>query len=294
MKKYSFYIVGGDLRSAYLANTIEQEGNEVAAFGLSGAEGILEKVIKSENVQDAAHFEVVVLPVPCCGKDGFIKAPLSNEKIKLEELVNVLKSGAVLMGGFIPEWVYEFAKERQIAVYDYYEREEFAVRNAALTAEAAVALALEMLTETISKMPVLVLGHGRIGRLLASILKALDADVTVAARRFSDLAWIRSEGSTPIEFMRLKERISEFGVIFNTVPSMVLNEEMLRLVDKKAIIIDLASEPFGTDFTAADRLGIKTRKAPGLPGKFAPKTAGEIVKTTIFNILNEREEDTCD
>ncbi len=293
MKKYSFYIAGGDLRSAYLASALEREGNEVAAFGLSGAGEVLEKVKKSENISDAARFEVVVLPVPCCGKDGLIKTVLSDDKVKLEELMNVLKSGSVLMGGFIPEWVYEFAKERQISVYDYYEREEFAVRNAALTAEAAVALALEMLTETISEMPVLVLGHGRIGRLLASILKALDANVTVAARRFSDLAWIRSEGSTPVEFMRLKECISEFGLIFNTVPSMVLNDEMLHLVNKKAVIIDLASEPFGTDFAAADRLGIKTRKAPGLPGKFAPKTAGEIVKSTIFNILNEREEDSC-
>ena len=93
--------------------------------------------------------------------------------------------------------------------------------------------------------------------------------------------------------MRLKEHISEFGVIFNTVPAMVLDGELLSMTDKKAVIIDLASEPCGTDFAAAERLGLKVRKAQGLPGKFAPKTAGEIIKDTVLNILSEREEDSC-
>lgn len=293
MKKYSFYIAGGDLRSAYLAAALSREGNRTAAFGLSGAEEILKGTEKSESVSDAAGFDVAVLPLPCCDRDGFIKAPLSEEKVKLGDLINSLEHGSVLMGGFMPEWAYRLAEKRRVAVYDYYEREEFAVRNAALTAEAAVALAMEMLTETISDMPVLVLGHGRIGRLLATILKALDAKVSVAARRFSDLAWIRSEGLTPIEFMRLGEHISKFGVIFNTVPAMVLDEELLRLANKKAVIIDLASEPCGTDFAAAEKLGLNVRKAPGLPGKFAPKTAGEVIKDTVLNILSEREEDSC-
>ena len=293
MKKYSFYIAGGDLRSAYLAAALAEGKNKVAAFGLSGADEILKGVFKSESLSDAAGFDAADLPLPCCDGEGYIKTPLSDKKVKLEELINSLEHGSVLMGGFVPDWVYKLAEKRQIAVYDYYEREEFAVRNAALTAEAAVALAMELLTETISDMPVLVLGHGRIGRLLASILKALDAKVTVAARRFSDLAWIRSEGLVPIEFMRLKEHISEFGVIFNTVPAMVLDGELLSMTDKKAVIIDLASEPCGTDFAAAERLGLKVRKAPGLPGKFAPKTAGEIIKDTVLNILSEREEDSC-
>ena len=149
---------------------------------------------------------------------------------------------------------------------------------------------MEMLTESISTVPVLVLGHGRIGRLLSAILKALDAKVTVAARRFSELAWIRSEGMMPLEFRLLDEEIGKFKVVFNTVPAPVLTKEKLVLMDKNALIIDLASEPCGTDFAAAEELGITAKKALGLPGKFAPKTAGEILKETVLNVLSEKED----
>ena len=47
------------------------------------------------------------------------------------------------------------------------------------------------------------------------------------------------------------------------------------------------------DLAAAESLGIRAERALGLPGRFAPKTAGEIVKETVLNILSEREEDDC-
>ena len=214
----------------------------------------------------------------------------SKKKTKLSEIVEHLQKGSVLMGGLLPEEIVSAANENEIICKDYYYREEFAVRNAALTAEAAAATLMEMLTESISTVPVLILGYGRIGRLLSAILKALDAKVTVAARRYSELAWIRSEGMEPLEFRLIDAEIERFEVIFNTVPDMVLTKERLMLADKNVLIIDLASEPCGTDFKAAEELGITAKKALGLPGKFAPKTAGEILKETVLNILSEKED----
>ncbi len=288
MKKHSFYIAGGDMRLVYLANALAADGYNVKAYGLP--EGVDEKAALSNDTAETAMCDTVILPLPCRDKDGRIRAEKEEEKIPLLRLVERLRGGTVLIGGIIPEEVKEVAKKRNIEVFDYYEREEFTVRNASLTAEAAVALALDTLKESINDMPVLILGHGRIGRLLAAMLKALDAKVTVAARRFSDLAWIRSEGARPLEFSRLGGEIEKFGLIFNTVPAMVLGEDMLSEADKNALIIDLASEPGGTDFAAAERLGITAKKALGLPGKFAPKTAGEILHDTVLNILSELEE----
>ncbi|MBQ7874375.1 MAG: dipicolinate synthase subunit DpsA [Oscillospiraceae bacterium] len=290
MKKRSFYIAGGDLRSVYLAKALAKEGFETAVFALEGA-ALPESTGKIKTTEEFEKAENVILPLPCCDGEGFLKSAFSDERIPVSEIIGHLPKGAVLMGGLLPKSLSELAEERGIAVYDYYRREEFAVRNAALTAEAAAAIVMEMLSESISTVPVLILGHGRIGRLLSAILKALDAKVTVAARRYSDLAWIRSEGMTPLEFRLLDDEIGKFRVVFNTVPAMVLNREKLVLMDKNAIIIDLASEPCGTDFTAAEELGITAKKALGLPGKFAPKTAGEIVKDTVLNILAEREDE---
>ncbi|MBR3953046.1 MAG: dipicolinate synthase subunit DpsA [Oscillospiraceae bacterium] len=287
MKK-SFYIAGGDLRSVYLAKALAKEENEVFAFALEGA-NIPEDIKMIENTADFKNAENVIFPLPCCDDEGFLKTVFSEEKISAEEIIDNMKKGSVLMGGLLPKKLFEKAQEKGIEVFDYYHREEFAVRNAALTAEAAAAIVMEMLSESVSTVPVLILGHGRIGRLLSAILKALDAKVTVAARRYSELAWIRSEGMNPLEFRLIDEEIGKYKVVFNTVPTMVLNRERLVLMDKSAIIIDLASEPCGTDFEAAKELGITAKKALGLPGKFAPKTAGEIVRDTVLNILEERE-----
>lgn len=287
MKK-SFYIAGGDLRSVYLAKSLLKEGHEVKTFALDEAK-ISENIDKIDNVEEFEKSENVILPLPCCDENGFLKTAFSKKEIKLTEIVEHMPENSVLMGGILPKEIISLAEKKNISFFDYYRREEFAVRNAALTAEAASAIVMEMLTESISTVPVLILGHGRIGRLLSAILKALDAKVTVAARRFSELAWIRSEGMTPLEFRLLDEEIGKFRVIFNTVPAPVLTREKLVLMDKSALIIDLASEPCGTDFSAAEELGITAKKALGLPGKFAPKTAGEILKETVLNILSERE-----
>ena len=288
MKK-SFYIAGGDLRSVYLAKSLIKEGHEVKVFALEGT-NLPENAEYIEKTEEFEKAKIVILPLPCSDGEGFLKTAFSKERIKLSEIVEHLQKGSVLMGGLLPEEIVSMAEKRGVSVCDYYFREEFAVRNAALTAEAAAATLMEMLTESISTVPVLVLGHGRIGRLLSAILKALDAKVTVAARRFSELAWIRSEGMTPLEFRLLDEEIGKFKVVFNTVPAPVLTKEKLVLMDKNALIIDLASEPCGTDFAAAEELGITAKKALGLPGKFAPKTAGEILKETVLNVLSEKED----
>lgn len=287
MEKYSFCIAGGDLRSVYLAKALLKDGYKVSVFALEGT-NLPEEIIHIENVKELGNYENIILPLPCCDREGFLKSSFSKERISAFEIIENMRSGSVLMGGIIPKGIASAAKEKGIEVFDYYHREEFAVRNAALTAEAAAAIVMEMLSESVSTVPVLILGHGRIGRLLSAILKALDAKVTVAARRYSELAWIRSEGMEPLEFRLLDDELPKFRVVFNTVPAMVLDREKLMLMDGNAIVIDLASEPGGTDFEAAEELGITAKKALGLPGKFAPKTAGEIVRDTVLNILSER------
>ena len=287
--KHSFYIVGGDLRAIYLANRLAGDGFTVATFALDTKERS-PKVIVSTDLSESRRYDTVILPLPATNGEGFLNMPFSKEKIPFTALLKELEPKTLLIGGKMGKEIEDFCRERNILTEDYYEREEFAVRNASLTAEAAVALALELLEESIQGTTVLVLGHGRIGRLLLAMLKALDANVTVAARRFSDLAWIRSEGGTPLEFRNLREKLGDFRVVFNTVPALVLKREELELMKDNTILIDLASAPGGVDPEAAKEWGIEVKKALGLPGKFAPKTAGTIVYETVLHILKEREE----
>ena len=53
------------------------------------------------------------------------------------------------------------------------------------------------------------------------------------------------------------------------------------------ILIDLASLPGGIDAAAAEKLGLRMIRALSLPGKVAPKSAGEIIKETVYNMMEE-------
>jgi dipicolinate synthase subunit A len=66
---------------------------------------------------------------------------------------------------------------------------------------------------------------------------------------------------------------------------MVLNREILKYANPQVLIIDLATQPGGTDFEAANAFGLKAILAPGLPGKVAPVSAGKILADVIPKLI---------
>lgn len=162
------------------------------------------------------------------------------------------------------------------------------IANAVPTAEGAIQIAMEELATTIFGLKVLVVGYGRISKVLSRLLRSMGARVTVSARKFSDLAWIEADGFTPAHTNDLGEAMEGSQLIINTVPAAVLNEELLTKVQKGCLLIDLASKPGGIDFSTASRLGLKAIWALSLPGKVAPITAGKIIFDTMQNIERER------
>ena len=79
----------------------------------------------------------------------------------------------------------------------------------------------------------------------------------------------------------------DYDLIFNTVPSLVLDRNALRMIAKKAIIFDLASLPGGVDDDYAREEEIYVLHLLSLPGKRSPLSAGRIIKETIMKIWEE-------
>lgn len=92
------------------------------------------------------------------------------------------------------------------------------------------------------------LGYGKIGKILAKDLCGMGAQTYVEARKYADLAMIEGHGYEPLPLDAMKDKIHEFDIIFNTVPSLILDNEVLANVKKDSIIIDLASKPGGVVF----------------------------------------------
>jgi dipicolinate synthase subunit A len=149
---------------------------------------------------------------------------------------------------------------------------------------------MEELSTTIYGSNVLLTGFGRITKVMVKALIGLGANVSVTARKYSDLAWAKIYGCEAIHISELDSHLPKFDILFNTVPAVILDEKKLSSLKENCLVIDLASKPGGVDFDTARALGIKTIWALSLPGKVAPITSGEIIAETIRNILSERGE----
>ena len=139
---------------------------------------------------------------------------------------------------------------------------------------------------TLHGTPCLVLGFGRIGKVLAHDLSALGAKVSVSARKRSDLAWIDAFGYAPLHTNRLSGALGEFRVVFNTVPHQVLDEALLAELPPDCLLIELASAS-GFDMDAVETLRLSYLKAGGLPGRVAPETAARAIKKTLCRLIKE-------
>ena len=135
----------------------------------------------------------------------------------------------------------------------------------------------------------LVMGFGRVGKVLAKMLHGIGAEVSCEARKDEDIAWIKAYGYEPIRLEELNDNLGKYDIIINTIPFQILDKERLELLKKDVVIIDLASNPGGVDRKIAREKGLKVIWALSLPGKVAPLTSAEFIKETLYHILIELE-----
>lgn len=285
----TYAVIGGDLRAAYLAGALATDGHRVITSGFDGTELPPCVTACTNPTQAISLADCVILPLPVSTDGVNVNAPFSRIPIPLDTVVQAVRDDQLVFGGQIGDALHRDLALRGLTAADYLKREELAVLNAVPTAEGAVQLAMEELPITLAGSRCLITGYGRIGRVLARILCALGAQVTVAARRCSDRAWAQAQGCRAIELTKLTES-GRYDVIFNTVPYKLFNQEVLETLDRSTLLIDLASRPGGVDFNVAATLRLKTIWALSLPGRVAPKSAGEIIKQTILNMIKEAPE----
>lgn len=264
----SILICGGDKRQKYMYEYMREKGLDVSTFGLFYGD--------LENLEDIRKFDVIILPVPVTRDGVYLN---SKRVIKLEDIFKYVSKTQIVLGG-----MYD-------GIIDYFKCEKLQMKNALPTAEGAIQVAMENTDITINGSKCGVFGYGRIGKILSNMLKNMDADVTVFARKEKDLALAEALGYNT-ENIYFKSGFSDFDIIFNTVPETFLDSDALGTTKNDVILIELASKPYGIDFESAEKLGRKCVLASGLPGKVAPKTAGKILYDVIMDILGGIENGT--
>lgn len=211
----------------------------------------------------------LLLPIPSFEADGSIKGGGS-----LNGILDQLPRQVTIVGGYL----------QSLAGYktiDLLKDAAYLADNAYITAHCAVRLAMTHLPVTIRGCKVLIIGWGRIGKCLTRLLRALEADLTVAARKESDRAMAHALGYRAIDPADLSRELDRFRLILNTVPAPILDEEAIGECRENCILMDLAS--------TKGILHPKVLWARGLPGKDAPESAGELIAKTTIRLLDRKE-----
>lgn len=285
----TFGIIGGDKRQLATARAIQSDGYTVYLYGFKKLNDDIKKFNHLQKIEECiSKSDVIILPLPVT-KDGIgLNMPFDENTIILDDNFAKMFNDKIVFCPMKNKLISTSNLWQNVEVYDFLNREEMQVSNAVPTAEGALEIAIREHEGTINGSKCLITGYGRIGKVLANMLKSLGAEVYVSARRKDSLAWIRINGFVPIEHKGIINS-GEYDLIFNTIPAMTIDAQIMAKIAVNAIIIDLASMPGGVDFESAKRMKIKAIHALSLPGKVAPKTSGEIIKNTIFNIIEEEK-----
>lgn len=282
IKEEKFLLIGGDKRQIYIADYLEKQGKSVSLYALPEYSSRCIKNLK----QEIGNYDFIILPLPVTkdNKNLFTVVPI---KETLDEIISYINEKQIVFAGMSGKGIETKIRNKGAVIYDYFKREDVTVMNTVPTVQGVLKVIFENIEYTVHSSNCAVFGYGRIAKLAASTLASLGADVTVCVRKISDIALAEVNGLKGCRIIDFYKIADKFDIIINTVPSLVIDRKILEKVNKKCLITDVASAPFGTDFAAADELGIKAMQCSSLPGKVAPETAGKIIAEGIINILKE-------
>ncbi len=182
--------IGGDSRHIYSAKNLAQAGLETAVYGFDNDVRDIGLCTRCDLPEDALELaDVLLLPMPVSADGKNIHMPLSKKTLSLSRVFEKLSPKTLVMyGGKCPALM-ELAEAKGIRTINYYDREDYKIAGAIPTAEGAVAIALDELAITLNDATCLVIGYGRIGKVLAGLLKSFGANVYASARKSADIEW---------------------------------------------------------------------------------------------------------
>lgn len=225
-------------------------------------------ILHKEGIQIIDHpapeITHLLMDVPSFAADGKLRGGADAEKI-LERL----PLDITVVGGNLGHSA--LAGYRTI---DFLQDEAYIAKNAAITADCAMQVAAPLLKTTFADTPTLIIGWGRIGKCLGTILKSIGVPVTVYARKEKDRTMLRALGYDAVD---AGADLSTFRLIFNTVPQIVFPQEI----------------PGCTKIDLASRRGLAGEDvvwARGLPGIHAPESSGNLIAQTFLMLCKEGQQ----
>lgn len=267
-------IAGGDARAAYAAAEANRRALDVSAFGLENSPLDFPRA----QPEDFSQADAVLMANPWRTPfPGPLGAPCD-----WEGLIARLRPDAHLILPDALQKPASFARSFRCLS----DEESYLLPNARLTAEGALSVLLQRAAFSLQGARALIIGYGRIGSVLAQMLEALGCRVRICARRAQTRRLARQNGLGAQDFDLLGDTLPDCELIVNTVPHAVLNEALLSRISRRAVLIDVASAPYGFSLEQALALGLDASRENNLPGRVCPQTAGRIQLETFLSLIS--------
>lgn len=266
-------LVGGDSRTLEMERLLLKDGFQVDTLGLHEGD---EQTAKADGAQ------AVLFAYPFSVRDGCVPA-VNGLTIHAEDVLEKLAPKTIVLAGrgLNPEAV------QPCLFGSYMEDEKLQERNAQISAEGAVCEAMRCAEFAMMDQKVLVTGYGRFARALAKRLRALGAEVWVAARRKEQRVAASNDGMHAVSMEEMHKALPRMHMVLNTVPAQVMGERELRAMAKGTWLLELASAPYGFDRQKAAELGLNCKVLPAIPAWYAPISAGMALKEAVIRLLRE-------
>ena len=266
-------LIGGDRRMAYMARALVSRGYEA------------DRIDSHSGLEKVRGADVVVFPVPLASREGKLSG--GRTAISARVAAQAVRENTLVMAGRMEEDMARIAKAHRWRLILPTLDPAFGAANAMPSAEGAVYAAMARAPFTIRGSHAGIIGYGSLGKELAKTLLGLGAAVSIAARREESRLEAQAMGCAAYPMEELPQLAAQSQILFNTVPCQVAGERTLRALPTEALAVELASPPYGIDLELAREMGVQVLVEPGIPGRYAPKTAGELLAGYLISKMGE-------
>ena len=272
-------ILGGDRRLLFAALWLKEHGYEVTLCATAEKPSGFCWVARPDGLCG----DLLILPIPL-SRDGI--ATNGAPHVPVGDVAKLCAAFSCVCGGGFSESFLKAAREQGGDARDLLCDEQFTLENAHLTAQAATGMLLCELTRAPKDAEVLLLGFGRIAQALCPLLLAHGYGVSVCAR--SPLA--RKEAlllgaKEAFDTAFLATACQGKHALLNTAPARLCDEKALASLSRGALLMELAS---GNNLPPTLPEGLRLMRAPGLPGKVFPFSAGALVGEAAHRFLTQK------
>lgn len=250
------YVNHDDMRSLQLMDDLTKKGYYV-----------------TDNLRDMKYADCVYLG--CKGIDLKHCLHTHQDTIMIDDINQLIKKGALVVTLMHNDYMIQLSKQYHFYYIALLDDGEFLEHNSILTAEGVISYLISHRRYPLYDSQILVTGYGHCGKAIIDLLIGFKAHLSISVRNQYLKKDIESLGC---HYMQIEDiDLSHIDILINTIPSVTIEEDLLKTANKDIMIVDIASYPYGVDHHKALSLNLNSQILPSIPCRYAYGYASKMI-----------------